>query len=183
MCEYAEVSKNWTYPIGSCDPGVWYMGYANVGTVLEVGDEVEHIKEGDLVYTPGAHQSQIVKSESVVLKLPDTISPEKGIFLTNLMTAYNGILDADIKLGDTVVVSGLGVLGQMVMQLAKLSGALQVIGIDLVDRRLQACLQLLGKLTLEPLITHRLAHDQIATAYEMIDTQSNEVVQVAITYP
>ena len=34
----AEEKEKWSYPVRSCDPGVWYMGYACVGEVIEVGD-------------------------------------------------------------------------------------------------------------------------------------------------
>jgi threonine dehydrogenase-like Zn-dependent dehydrogenase len=104
--------KGIPYPIRSCDPGVWYMGYANVGKVVEVGAAVNEIKVGDIVYSNAPHQSQIIEPESAAIKIPQNVKPECAIFFTNLMTAYNGILDSRIKLGDTVVVSGLGVLGQ-----------------------------------------------------------------------
>jgi threonine dehydrogenase-like Zn-dependent dehydrogenase len=73
--------------------------------------------------------------------LPDGIKPEYGVFVTSLVTAFNAILDSNIKLGDTVAVSGLGVLGQLVVQMAKMSGAHKVFGIDLFDRRLKAALE------------------------------------------
>ena len=40
----AEEDELWEYPVRSCDPGVWYMGYASVGEVIEVGKNVEGIK-------------------------------------------------------------------------------------------------------------------------------------------
>jgi threonine dehydrogenase-like Zn-dependent dehydrogenase len=48
----------------------------------------------------------------------------------------NGILDANIHVGETVAVFGLGVVGQVIAQLAKLSGA-RVIGVDLIEKRLE----------------------------------------------
>jgi threonine dehydrogenase-like Zn-dependent dehydrogenase len=62
------------------------------------------------------------------------------VFLTNLITAFNVILDAGIKLGDTVVISGLGVLGQLAAQMAKMSGAHKVFGIDLFEKRFEAAI-------------------------------------------
>lgn len=131
----------WSYPIRSCDPGVWYMGYSNVGRVTEVGSEVIGIQVGDLIYAHAPHQSEVIKAERDVVKLPETLQPEQAIFFTNLMTTYNGILDSRIKLGDTVVVLGLGVLGQLVTQMVRLSGAFQVIGVDLFEKRLEAALE------------------------------------------
>lgn len=132
----AKNEEAWQYPIRSNDPGVWYMGYSSVGEVVEVGVNAEKIKPGDIVYSNAPHQSEAVRSWRQVVKLPSELKPECGIFFTNLMTAYNGILDTRIKLGDTVVVSGLGVLGQMAVQMAKMSGAYQVIGVDVMEKRL-----------------------------------------------
>ena len=103
--------------------------------------EVKNIKVGDIVYTNAPHQSQVVKWEGSIIKIPDNVKPEHAVILTNLMTAYNGILDSKIKLGDTVVVSGLGVLGQLVIQMVKMSGAFKVIGVDVIQKRLDAALQ------------------------------------------
>ncbi|THF80346.1 zinc-dependent alcohol dehydrogenase [Cohnella fermenti] len=135
-----ETEEAWHYPIRSCDPGVWYMGYACVGEVVETGEDAGDLKPGDLVYANAPHQSEAVKSHREVIKLPQDLPPEFGVLFTNLMTAYNGILDTRIKLGDTVVVSGLGVLGQLVVQMAKMSGAHRVIGVDVLDKRLQTAL-------------------------------------------
>lgn len=137
----AEGGEIWQYPIKSCDPGVWYMGYANVGRVVEVGSAVKDLKVGDLVYSSAPHQSEVVKAENEVFVLPEGLKPEHAIFFTNLMTTFNGILDSRIKLGDTVVVSGMGVLGQLVAQMAKMNGAFKVYGIDMYDLRLNAALE------------------------------------------
>lgn len=137
----ASDNEKWDYPIKSCDPGVWYMGYASVGKVIEIGSDIKNIKVGDIVYSNAPHQSQVIKNENEVVKLPSGINPEFGIFYTNLITAFNGILDTRIKLGDNVAVSGLGVLGQLVVQMAKLSGASNVFGIDLVPKRLEIALK------------------------------------------
>ncbi|GHV03727.1 alcohol dehydrogenase [Clostridia bacterium] len=125
----------WQYPIRSCDPGVWYMGYANVGRVVETGKDVTRVKAGDIVNTAAPHQSMVVQNEWGCLKLPEGYDPVIGVFWSNLMTTYNGILDTHIKLGDTVVIGGLGVLGQMLVQMAKMNGAFQVIGVDVNQKR------------------------------------------------
>lgn len=135
LFQNARESEKWNYPVRSCDPGVWYMGYANVGKVIETGSEIKNIRTGDIVYSHAPHQSQVIRKECDVIRLPDSIKPEHGIFFTNLMTTFNGILDTSIKLGDVVAVSGLGVLGQLTVQLAKLSGAFRVYGIDLLEKR------------------------------------------------
>jgi len=132
----ANENEKWIYPVRSCDPGVWYMGYSNVGKVIEVGKDVHMLLIGDVVYSSSPHQSQVIVDENNAIRLPEGIKPEHGIFFTNLMTTFNGILDTKIKLGDTVAVSGLGVLGQLLIQMTKMSGAFQVFGIDLFEKRL-----------------------------------------------
>ena len=139
--EPAEGQNAWTYPISSNQDGVWWMGYAAVGKVIEIGAEVKDIAVGDVVYVVAPHESEIVAWEGSCTKLPDGIDYRTGIFLNNLNTAFNGILDSRIKLGDYVVVSGLGVLGQLIAQLAKKSGAI-VIGIDGYDLRLNKAKEL-----------------------------------------
>lgn len=136
----AEETELWSYPIRSCDPGVWQMGYSAVGRVIEVGTKITKMKVGDIVYTSAPHQSHSVKDEADVVVLPAGLQPEHGVFFTNLMTAFNGILDTRIHLGDTLVVSGLGVLGQLALQMARLSGAHKVFGVDLFEKRTSAAL-------------------------------------------
>ncbi len=136
----ADTGEVWSYPVRSCDPGVWYMGYASVGRVTEVGAGVTTILPGDVVYINAPHQTHAVKNENQVIKLPKGLKPEYGIFFTNLMTAFNAILDTKIKLGDTVAVSGLGVLGQLAAQMCRLSGA-RVIGVDPIEKRGAAAME------------------------------------------
>jgi threonine dehydrogenase-like Zn-dependent dehydrogenase len=128
--------QSWTYPIKSSDPGVWYMGYSLVGEIIEKSPDVKEFDIGDIVYSSGPHLSEIVMSVDSIIKIPKNVSPEQAVVFTNLLTAYNGILDSRIKLGDNVVVSGLGVLGQLVVQMAKMSGA-TVIGVDMFEKRLE----------------------------------------------
>lgn len=137
----AEESELWEYPVRSCDPGVWYMGYASVGEVIETGSKVEGIQPGDIVTVSAPHQEENVVDASEAVVLPKTIPAEKGILFTNLITAYNGIMDTHINLGDTVVISGLGVIGQLLVQMAKMSGAFRVYGIDVLEKRRAAALE------------------------------------------
>jgi len=135
----AKEEKTWQYPIRSCDPGVWYLGYSSVGKVVEKGPDVQGVEIGDIVYTDGPHQSEVIRKADRVFKVPPGVNPKHAVVFTNLVTAFNGILDAKIKLGDVVVVMGLGVVGQLVAQLAKMSGG-TVIGVDMIEMRRQAAL-------------------------------------------
>ncbi len=141
LFEQAQSTETWGYPVRSCDDGVWYMGYAAVGEIVEKADDVQDFEVGDIVYSAAPHQSHSVSNASDIISLKDVSDPKHAIFFTNLMTSYNAVLDGKIKLGDTVVVSGMGVLGQMIAQLAKLNGAFKVYVIDTIDKRLHAALE------------------------------------------
>lgn len=115
-------------------------GYAMVGRVSNVGSSVTTRKVGDLVFAYAPHGRHAVVAEDRVISLGDLQEEEIGVFLANLNTAYNGVLDANLPLGGDVVVMGLGVIGQIVVRLLKLGGARRIIGVDGIEVRRQfAC--------------------------------------------
>jgi 2-desacetyl-2-hydroxyethyl bacteriochlorophyllide A dehydrogenase len=113
-------------------------GYEEVGEVVEAGPGVDDLPPGTLVYGTWGHRSeQNVEAAHIRDRLlPAGADPLIGIFSHIGATALNGILDSGIHVGETVAVFGLGVVGQLVAQLAALSGA-DVIGVDLIPARLQ----------------------------------------------
>lgn len=111
-------------------------GYASVGRVEAVGSEVETLHPGDLVFCLYPHQDRYVVPADLVVRLPDGVPPEAGVFYANLETAVNIMLDAAPRFGETVVVFGQGVVGLLVTLLLKHSSARQVITVDpLAGRR------------------------------------------------
>jgi threonine dehydrogenase-like Zn-dependent dehydrogenase len=126
-----EGSTSKTYPI-------FGSGYEECGEVIELGSEVEKVKVGDLVYGTWQHRTHHIVSQDFAANhlLPVGLDPILGIFSQMTAIAYNGILDAGIRLGETVAIFGLGVPGQMCAQMAKRSGA-RVIGIDMIPVRLE----------------------------------------------
>lgn len=122
-------------------------GYEEIGEIVELGEQVADLAIGQRVYGVWGHRSQhIAKADYVRARLlqPD-VEPILGIFSNIGAIALNGILDAQINLGETVAVFGMGVVGQLVAQLARLSGA-QVIAVDLLSSRLELA-QRLGTAT------------------------------------
>jgi 2-desacetyl-2-hydroxyethyl bacteriochlorophyllide A dehydrogenase len=124
-------------------------GYENVGVVQEVGAKASNVRPGDCVFSYGCHETHTVQKADAVWKLPAGVSPRAANMLAVLRLCFNGVLAADLHLGETVLVFGLGVLGQLTAQLARLSGA-RVIGIDLVQRRLDLAQRLGCDLVLSP---------------------------------
>jgi 2-desacetyl-2-hydroxyethyl bacteriochlorophyllide A dehydrogenase len=112
-------------------------GYEEVGTVVEVGDEVDRVGTGDVIWGSWGHRSTSVMSEATAAGrvLPREVDPMLGIFSHIGAVALNAVLDADIHLGEDVAVFGQGVPGLIVTQLARLSGA-TVIAVDRIPSRL-----------------------------------------------
>jgi threonine dehydrogenase-like Zn-dependent dehydrogenase len=111
-------------------------GYEEVGEVVEIGPATEGVKVGDVIYGTWGHRTHhIVKNDYARNRiLPSGLDPITGIFSQIGAIALNGVLDAAIRIGETVAVFGLGVPGQIVAQLAKRSGA-RVVGVDLHPKR------------------------------------------------
>jgi len=105
------------------------FGYASVGRVIGAGHDVRGLVDGDLVFALHPHQSEYVLPASLVHRLPTGVTADQGVFLANLDTAVNVVLDAHPRLGETVAVFGQGVVGLLVTQLLRRAGA-QVIAVD-----------------------------------------------------
>lgn len=114
------------------------LGYSCSGKVIAVGSKVTRFRPGDYVACAGAgwanHADVVCVPENLaVLTTQDAL---KYASITTIGSiALQGIRRAEIQLGDIVSVVGLGLLGQITVQLAKQAGA-TVIGIDLVQERL-----------------------------------------------
>jgi len=128
--------KDWVqYPF---DPG-----YSMAGRVIEVGPGVDVLKVGDRIAAVVPHkqvfkvqvQASYERPAGAFYKLPDGISPEEGCWMLLAVTTQLGVRRADLKLGETVGVIGLGILGQLVVQYLALSGARKIIAIDPVRTR------------------------------------------------
>jgi len=119
-----------TYPI-------YGSGYEECGEIIELGSAVDKVKVGDIIYGTWQHRTHHIVNEDYAENrlIPAGLDPILGIFSQMTAIAYNGILDAGIRLGETVAVFGLGVPGLMCAQMAKRSGA-RVIGIDMIPARL-----------------------------------------------
>ncbi len=125
-------------------------GYSNCGVVVEVGEEVKDFMVGDRVASKARHAEYAVIESKEAVKVPDEVSDEEATFSTLAATVLNGVRRADISLGETVVILGLGILGQLACQFARLSGGFPVIAVDLSDKRLEIAKKLGVKLALNP---------------------------------
>jgi len=124
-------------------------GYDNVGRVLSVGREVESISPGDLVFSWAGHSSHAVLPQNAVTKIPKGLDPRQAVFGTLGQTALNGVRLGEIGIGDSVVVIGVGPVGQLSLQFARLSGAYPLIAMDLSPERLEIASRHGADLTIE----------------------------------
>ena len=116
-------------------------GYTLVGRIVELGAAVTGLQKDELVFTYSPHGRHAVVPGSAVVPLGNLTNPELGVFFANFSTAYNGVLDANIPLGADVVVSGLGVIGQIVTRLLKRAGARTIVAVDRIAARRDAALR------------------------------------------
>lgn len=115
------------------------VGYSSSGIVVGVGDGVTDIASGDRVACAGAgyavHAELACVPRLLVARIPSQeVSLEDAAFGTVGAICLHGIRTAEVSLGDTVAVIGLGLLGQITVQLLKAAGC-RVFGMDLVQTR------------------------------------------------
>lgn len=105
------------------------MGYCNVGRVVELGAGVSGFAPGDRVASNGRHAEMVAVPVNLCAKVPDTVSDDDAAFTVLGAIALQGIRLVQPTLGETVVVTGLGLIGLVTVQLLKAQGC-RVIGLD-----------------------------------------------------
>jgi predicted dehydrogenase/threonine dehydrogenase-like Zn-dependent dehydrogenase len=114
-------------------------GYSSAGTIIAVGEGVTDLQPGDRVACAGAgfavHAEAACIPRLLVARIParpasDEVPFDEAAFATLGAVALHGIRNAEAKLGDLVAVIGLGLLGQLTVQLLKAAGC-RVLGMDL----------------------------------------------------
>ena len=86
-------------------------GYALVGVVIEIGAKVDSGWAGRKVFCFHPHQSKVVIAVRDCLEIPGDISAEDALFLANMESALNFVMDANPVFGSRVMIFGLGVVG------------------------------------------------------------------------
>lgn len=114
------------------------LGYSLSGVVVEVGEGAEEFRTGQLVACAGNEYALHAELNWVPINLcvpvPDGVAPHLAAFATVGSIALQGVRQADAKLGDVALVIGLGLVGQLVVQLLVASGV-RVVGVDMVPDR------------------------------------------------
>jgi len=123
------------------------LGYSSSGTVIEVGEGITDLDVGDRVACAGANYAVHAEFACIPRLLAAKIRPdsaasfEEAAFTTLGAVALHGVRTADVKLGDVVAVIGLGLLGQLTVQILKAAGC-RVLGMDIAPERAELALRL-----------------------------------------
>ncbi|MDX6384663.1 MAG: hypothetical protein QOK48_2236, partial [Blastocatellia bacterium] len=122
------------------------LGYSAAGTVTEVGEGVTEFHPGDRVACAGvgyaSHAEVLAVPKNLCVRLPEAVSFDRAAFSTLGAIALQGVRLTEPTLGESVVVIGLGLIGQLAVQLLKANGC-RVFGIDLDSEKI-ALAQTLG---------------------------------------
>lgn len=111
------------------------LGYCNVGKVIGVGDGVSEFQVGDRVASNGQHAEFVSVPKNLVAKVPEGVSDEEAAFTVIGSIGLQGVRLCNPTLGETIVVTGLGLIGLLTAQLLKANGC-HVIGIDFDQAKL-----------------------------------------------
>lgn len=114
------------------------LGYSSAGTVIAVSDDINDIKIGDRIACAGAgyanHADVVFIPRNLCVKVPDNVDLKDACFTTVGAIAMQGVRNADVRVGENVVVVGLGLVGLITVQILKAAGC-RVFGVDLDETK------------------------------------------------
>jgi predicted dehydrogenase/threonine dehydrogenase-like Zn-dependent dehydrogenase len=110
------------------------LGYCNVGVVREAGEHSRY-SAGDRIVSNGPHAEWIAVPENLTAKIPDNVADDAAAFAIVGAIGLQGIRLIQPTIGERVVVSGLGLIGLMAVQILRANGC-QVLGIDFDPKKI-----------------------------------------------
>ena len=123
------------------------LGYCNVGTVLKAGAGVSGFAPGERVVSNGKHAEAVAVPVNLCTRVPAAVGDDEAAFTVLGAVALQGIRLVQPTLGEAIVVTGLGLVGLMTVQLLRANGC-RVLGID-VDRDRLALAEIFGAETVD----------------------------------
>lgn len=125
------------------------LGYCNVGTVTEIGRGVSDFAVGDRVVSNGKHAEVVCVPQTLCAKVPDGVTDEQAVFTVLAAIGLQGIRLIQPTLGECVVVTGLGLIGLLTVQMLKAHGC-RVMGIDFDAARCALARQMGAEVVVNP---------------------------------
>ncbi len=145
------------------------MGSWAAGIVRQVGPGVRRFRPGDRVHGEWKHRETAIKLETTLYATPSQADDETMLFTDPARFALAAVHDAQIKLGDRVAVFGMGAIGLLAMQMARLNGAVQVLAIDPIPQRRALARQLGADDAIDPTVSDAGLAIKDATAGRGVD--------------
>ena len=128
------------YGLKGPDDAAMCIGYMAVGQVAALGPDATGVTLGQRVLTRSSHSSHwlvdLADPHPVIDPIPDGVSDDAAGFAILAAVSLHGVRRATLQIDESVAVFGMGIVGQMTLQLARLSGAYPLIAVDLSDARL-----------------------------------------------
>lgn len=112
------------------------LGYCNVGKVAQVGEGVEGFSPGDRIVSNGKHAEYVSVTPNLCARIPDNVSDEDATFTVLAAIGLQGVRLLNPTIGECVVVTGLGLIGLLTVQILKAHGC-RVLGMDYDSERLE----------------------------------------------
>lgn len=166
------------------------LGYSCAGQVVAIGTKVTKFRAGDFVACAGAgyanHAEFVAVPQNLVVHVPNEQLLPAASMTTLGAIALQGWRRADLQIGESVCVLGLGLLGQLTVQLAKSAGC-EVIGIDIIEDRIQLAKKFGADKIINASKENSMAEMMAATAHQGVDctiitaaSTSNALMQQAM---
>lgn len=149
-------------------------GYSGSGVITHAGEGVTAFKPGDRVMVHGGgHQQFCTVPLKEIVPVPDNVSLEEAALVIIAGFSLAAVRKAKIAIGESCLVTGLGILGQFAVQFARLSGAYPVIGSDYQQERRELAARLGADVVLNP-----GEEDYVAQCRALTDGGVNTAVEV-----
>ena len=128
-----------------------YPGYSASGHVLQIGPNVKKLKIGERVVAFGVqHRSHVIGSEKKFYPVLDGVTQQEAAFSYLQSFSMLGVRKLELQLGESVMIAGMGLLGQFAVQYARHSGACPILACDFSQERRQLALDLGADYALDP---------------------------------
>ena len=149
------------------------LGYCNVGIVTEIGLGVQDLAVGDRVVSNGPHADLVRVSKNLCARIPDEVDDESASFAILASIGLQGLRLAKPTLGEIFVVTGVGLIGLLTVQLLRANGC-RVIAIDYDEVKLNLARQF-GAIT----CNLTAGHDPVAICSAITDGKGVDGVIIA----